>query len=713
MTAPATLLGRSGAVNVLTAAKGGACEGKPLECLENQTENHTEPHLCSSTPKPELEAPRCWIPCCQHGTVLMVVILGTYFSAANGIFRKRYTNMDGDIGGCCLVRMDDATLWALALSVGLAGWAALWLWLVAPTGHLLDAARFLMITWLGGLCLLRAEFQWRETLWWVEFLGLQYLALERFEAIWSALGATSCLRCLAGMWCLEVVLVVCGFIVKQTAGRLPAIWVLGVAYLLGGWVLIYFMMMFCGTVFTLQRAMRTARKEANTAAMEALLASRRDAFLQGIGFLASYATTQTLSYANSFLGLFEEYHSYFAAQCVNIVVNVVGVLLLSNAYKLLACCGSARPPALPWFRCSTCPRIPDLRHDIAGKGSQWIAKTVDLATRGIFLADLIAFYKQIFDPAIMSFKPSVHTTNDVVRLAIIPLTSSTCSSYAELLNRRHKVVPSKMVTHNWSNLFRDLVASVVAHALGEHSFDFVAELLSDMEGTKVVEEALLVRGLLEKTYWICAFAVNQHAGICGENPKRDIDPVTQVPHPTCPCSTPKFFNKDPPLNKNGESIHCEMNKFDDMMALLAEHNSWFEEVVAVDANLDLFGRAWCVAELAEAYRRGMDQKLMLKSKTILLRRQCTLEGLQVENMQASRPEDVQHILAKIPDKQAFNQDLKKLIFDRQEGLLAAWKKADVLQQMEELSHVLRWADLSREIEDGGLIWRRWPAPAPF
>ena len=208
----------------------------------------------------------------------MVVILGTYFSAANGIFRKRYTNMDGDIGGCCLVRMDDATLWALALSVGLAGWAALWLWLVAPTGHLLDAARFLMITWLGGLCLLRAEFQWRETLWWVEFLGLQYLALERFEAIWSALGATSCLRCLAGMWCLEVVLVVCGFIVKQTAGRLPAIWVLGVAYLLGGWVLIYFMMMFCGTVFTLQRAMRTARKEANTAAMEALLASRRDAF---------------------------------------------------------------------------------------------------------------------------------------------------------------------------------------------------------------------------------------------------------------------------------------------------------------------------------------------------------------------------------------------------------------------------------------------------
>ena len=120
-----------------------------------------------------------------------------------------------------------------------------------------------------------------------------------------------------------------------------------------------------------------------------------------------------------------------------------------------------------------------------------------------------------------------------------------------------------------------------------------------------------------------------------------------------------------------------------------------------------------MAELADAHRRGMDQKLMLKSKTILLRRQGTLEGLQVENMQASRPEDVEHILAKIPDKQAFNQDLKKLIFDRNEGLLAAWKKTDVLQQMEELTNVLRWADLSNKIEDGGLIWRRWPAPAPF
>ena len=470
--------------------------------------------------------------------------------------------------------------------------------------------------------------------------------------------------------------------------------------------------MLCGAVRTLQKTLRIARKNATPTALKALRAARRDAFLQGFGFVASFATTHTLDYAIKYIGLFEDYHHYYAAHCVNFVVNVVGVLLLSNAYKLLQC--GAQPPPLPWFRCRSsdwsCPSPPE---DIDGKGPEWVEKTVQLACRGIFLADLLAFYKQIFDPAIMTFDPARHTTNDVVRLAIIPLTSSTCSSYAQLLNGTDRVVPEKMVTHNWSNLFRDLVASVVADALQEHTFDFIAELLNDMEGTKVVEEALLVRDCLTKRYWIWAFAVNQHAGICGDNPNADIDPVTNTLHPTCACATPKFFNMDPPLNEHGESICCEMNKFDDMMALLAKDlGLTFAQVVAVDANLHLFGRAWCIAELAEAHRMGMNQKLMLKSKTTLLRRQGTLQGLQVQNMQASRPEDVQQILAKIPDTDAFNENLQKLIFDQQ-GLLATWQKADVVQQMEELSHVLRWAHLSQNIEDGALIWRRWLAPVAF
>ena len=230
-----------------------------------------------------------------------------------------------------------------------------------------------------------------------------------------------------------------------------------------------------------------------------------------------------------------------------------------------------------------------------------------------------------------------------------------------------EVIPKKMVTHNWSNLFRDLVATVIADALGEHAFEFVAELLCDKHGVKLLQETLRVHGCLEETYWICAFAVNQHAGICGANPNGDIDPVTKIPHPTCACSAPKFFNEDPPLNEHGESIQCEMNKFDDMMAFLSKKDNNFTEVIAVDADLNLFQRSWCIAELAEAHRMGMAQNLMLRNKATLMNRQCTLEGLQVENMKASRPEDVQQILAKIPDKKAFNKKLQELIFDGTTG----------------------------------------------
>lgn len=120
-----------------------------------------------------------------------------------------------------------------------------------------------------------------------------------------------------------------------------------------------------------------------------------------------------------------------------------------------------------------------------------------------------------------------------------------------------------MVTHNWSNLFRDLLASVVADALGEHTIELFAQLLEVEGGVYVVEELLEVQGSIDETYWICAFAVNQHSNICGGNPKGDVDSATQRPYPICPCAEPKFFNKTPPLNDAGESIGCELNKFDD------------------------------------------------------------------------------------------------------------------------------------------------------
>ena len=81
----------------------------------------------------------------------------------------------------------------------------------------------------------------------------------------------------------------------------------------------------------------------------------------------------------------------------------------------------------------------------------------------------------------------------------------------------------------------------------------------------------------------------------------------------------------------------------------------------------------------------------------------------MQDMTATRREDVDAILAKIPDKEAFNRKLQELIFDQKVGLLTAWKQADALQQMEELSHVLKWARMSTIVKDGLQVWQKWIA----
>ena len=78
-------------------------------------------------------------------------------------------------------------------------------------------------------------------------------------------------------------------------------------------------------------------------------------------------------------------------------------------------------------------------------------------------------------------------------------------------------------------------------------------------------------------------------------------------------------------------------------------------------------------------------------------------------MTATRREDVDAILAKIPDKVAFNRKLQELIFDQKVGLLTAWKQADALQQMEDLSHILKWARMSTIVKDGLQVWQKWTA----
>lgn len=344
---------------------------------------------------------------------------------------------------------------------------------------------------------------------------------------------------------------------------------------------------------------------------------------------------------------------------------------------------------------------PDLR---------WQLKVEELAGRGISLRAVMDFYKGLGRQYMKQFRPDGHTTKDVVREAIIPLTCEAMSSYAEQV-MGGAVRPRRLVTHHWDNLFLRLCSGIFAEALQETTYAMAAYLLE--HHAEALEQKLADEGVLDETVWVCAFSVNQHASICssfGRGPppaceyqesasareereeweRQRLDSVTRKPHPLCTCSCPKNLNNSGPLRADGHSIPCEMNKFDEVMAFLASQDPRFVQIVVVDASFDVFSRAWCVAELAEAYCKGIPQNLVLLSPETLEENEAKLVGLHVEDMRASRREDVELILSRIADKRSFNEQLQKLFFDRNVGLLAGWRGLDDLQRLRKVGRLARW-----------------------
>ncbi|OLP85966.1 Purple acid phosphatase 18 [Symbiodinium microadriaticum] len=192
--------------------------------------------------------------------------------------------------------------------------------------------------------------------------------------------------------------------------------------------------------------------------------------------------------------------------------------------------------------------------------------------------------------------------------------------------------------------------------LSLRGFNLAAKLLE--EDDDLLSEMLQKSARLDDSYWICAFAVNQHTSICHHNPY-DRDPFTNELYPECKC---KSINVGDP---GGRSAASEINKFDDMMHHLAATGSC-RQVIAVDQHLELFNRAWCVAEIAEARRLQMKQSLKLASKATLHQRAGTLKNLDVRSMRASSDMDKKIILDKIKSStniDQFNEELQALIFD--------------------------------------------------
>ena len=144
------------------------------------------------------------------------------------------------------------------------------------------------------------------------------------------------------------------------------------------------------------------------------------------------------------------------------------------------------------------------------------------------------------------------------------------------------------------------------------------------------------------------------------------------------------------------SINCEMNKFSDMIAWLAATDTAFKQILVVNSSLEIFSRAWCVAEMAEAYMMGMKQLPKIESSMSNRMRNERLKSLRVEDMKASRPEDVEQILSRIPDKCEFNRQLQKLF----SKIFGAFWHLHPSERMRLTCREIRW-QLALQDEDDG------------
>eukprot|EP00929_Paragymnodinium_shiwhaense_P054429 TRINITY_DN27285_c0_g2_i2.p1 TRINITY_DN27285_c0_g2~~TRINITY_DN27285_c0_g2_i2.p1 ORF type:complete len:784 (+),score=115.85 TRINITY_DN27285_c0_g2_i2:152-2503(+) len=330
-------------------------------------------------------------------------------------------------------------------------------------------------------------------------------------------------------------------------------------------------------------------------------------------------------------------------------------------------------------RCVVCVRTMRAMRNAKSSGvwstgdAAWDEKVMELSMRGISLQALLEFYWSLGSGTVMPhYEPAVHTTADVVRQAIIPTTADTtfgaCALATVLMDGR-RVRPMKLVTHSWSNRFCHLVAAIVADALELPTYEEVVWRLTTPSQRRALWAELLLRAKMGLTYWVCAFSVCQHTCICDNLMG---GPSDATGHAICGCSTKKHLNHSEPTRADGQSINCEVNKFDDMMAFLASVDPRSSQCIAVDEHLDIFNRAWCIAEIHRAHKSQMQQCLRLFSSRTLSEHKSRLKNLRVEKMEASNPADKRMILERIGDIHGFNKSIQGLLFCNVTGLLSTW-----------------------------------------
>lgn len=370
----------------------------------------------------------------------------------------------------------------LIVSTGLAGFGAMWLWWNASTAHILKASRFLVINWVEGLASLGFviselssmdhSFLWlylRGLAQVAELVFLQLLIQHRFQSLWPALNQPWLATWTRRMFTLGGILLGAGCFllffayVEASDGyyddfALPdgscAHMLVAVLILMCACFLTWVSLMF-RTLHSIFRGLQAAQvRTQNQTTLHwsmALQRSRRAALMQGLGMAMMLITTVTFCGIAVFAAIAViEFHPHVGtvarvntaiiAQCSNLLLNMLGAFIFSGAHRLMwQSSESLLSPAsctCKWHWKRGAPKPKSSPQD-----PHWKAKTKDLARRGLRLRDLLDFYRMLGKDVMPSYQPDLHTTNDVVRLAIIPMTSASCTSYAQVVNGAEGVTP--------------------------------------------------------------------------------------------------------------------------------------------------------------------------------------------------------------------------------------------------------------------------------
>ena len=125
------------------------------------------------------------------------------------------------------------------------------------------------------------------------------------------------------------------------------------------------------------------------------------------------------------------------------------------------------------------------------KSRGWRNKVSELAYRGVRLSYILAFYQSLAEGTLQDsrgqqifahFDPDKHTTTDVTRQAIIPVTVVSHfgpSAFATVVQENRSTLATVMVSHHWRNLFCHTVAGMIAFALGLSTYEGIVQALKD------------------------------------------------------------------------------------------------------------------------------------------------------------------------------------------------------------------------------------------